>query len=77
MHCSKSTIYSVAPAKEQLVVAVIKRFFRLATTRIEESISGIHFGRLPEDTGLEAGQAFLELGESLLKESGRAESSQG
>lgn len=159
LHCSKSTIYSVAPTKEQLVVAVTKRFFRLATTRIEESISGIddpglrisaylkgvgaamseqsptfyqdmvsfgptaevytlnsaaaarrvqsliqhgvdsghfrdintnfaghligwaiegiHSGRLPEDTGLEAGQAFSELGDILLKGLGRADSSQG
>ncbi|AZL08026.1 hypothetical protein CXR26_01325 [Brevibacterium aurantiacum] len=66
MHCSKSTIYSVAPMKEQLVVAVTKRFFRLSTTRIEESISGIHSGRLPDDTGLEADQAFSALGERLL-----------
>ncbi|WP_164514354.1 MULTISPECIES: hypothetical protein [Brevibacterium] len=52
--------------KEQLVVAVTKRFFRLSTTRIEESISGIHSGRLPDDTGLEADQAFSALGERLL-----------
>lgn len=153
LHRSKTTIYSLAPTKEQLVVAVTKRFFRLATAKIEETISavddpgrriseylkgvgaamseqspafyrdmvsfgptsevyalnstaaahrvraliqqgvdsgefrdintdfashliawaieGIHSGKLPEESGLEAGQAFSELGDILLKGLGR------
>jgi AcrR family transcriptional regulator len=37
LHCSKSTLYSVAGTKQDLVRSVVKRFFELATARIEES----------------------------------------
>ena len=36
LHCSKSPLYGLAASKEQLVVAVVKRFFRRATTAVEE-----------------------------------------
>src|SRR4051794_24593392 len=36
LHCSKSTLYGLAASKEQLVVAVVKRFFQRATTAVEE-----------------------------------------
>ncbi len=37
LHCSKSTLYSVAGTKQDLVSSVVKRFFELATSRIEEA----------------------------------------
>jgi AcrR family transcriptional regulator len=36
LRCSKSTLYGLAASKEQLVVAVVKRFFQRATTAVEE-----------------------------------------
>src|SRR5690606_13540721 len=63
LHCSKSTIYSVAPTKEQLVVAVTKRFFRLATTRIEESIAGI------DDPGLRISAYLKGVGAAMSEQS--------
>lgn len=41
LHCSKATLYSVASSKEQLVIAVTKRFFRQATQEIEEAVAGV------------------------------------
>jgi AcrR family transcriptional regulator len=35
LHCSKSTLYGLAASKEQLVVAVVKRFFQRATAAVE------------------------------------------
>lgn len=35
LHCSKSTLYGVAASKEQLVVAVVRRFFAQATAAVE------------------------------------------
>jgi AcrR family transcriptional regulator len=35
LQCSKSTLYVVAPSKEQLITAVVRAFFRRATERIE------------------------------------------
>lgn len=35
LHCSKSTVYSIAPSKEQIVTAVVRSFFRRATERVE------------------------------------------
>src|ERR1700710_2923364 len=37
LHCSKSTLYGLAASKEQLVVAVVKRFFQRATAAVEEA----------------------------------------
>ena len=41
LRCSKSTLYALAPSKEQLAVKVVTRFFRGAAERIEERIDGI------------------------------------
>jgi len=38
LQCSKSTLYAVAPSKEQLITAVVRAFFRSATERIEARI---------------------------------------
>ncbi|CUR56701.1 TetR family transcriptional regulator [metagenome] len=38
LRCSKSTLYSIAPSKEQLVVAITKGFFREAAVSIENAI---------------------------------------
>ncbi|MBC2864983.1 TetR/AcrR family transcriptional regulator [Streptomyces mexicanus] len=39
LQCSKSTLYVVAPSKEQLIVAVVRAFFREATDRVEERVT--------------------------------------
>lgn len=41
LKCSKATLYSIASTKEQLVVAVTKRFFEQATRHIEAATSGV------------------------------------
>jgi AcrR family transcriptional regulator len=41
LRCSKSTLYALAPSKEQLAVRVVTGFFRGAAERIEERIDGI------------------------------------
>ncbi|WP_338889571.1 TetR/AcrR family transcriptional regulator [Rhodococcus sovatensis] len=41
LHCSKSTLYTLAGSKEQLVRAATVHFFRGATDRVEASIKGI------------------------------------
>lgn len=46
LHCSKATLYSVAGNKEQLVVALTKRFFREATEQIEQVVAGVADPRL-------------------------------
>lgn len=35
LRCSKSTVYSIASSKEQIVTAVVRAFFRRATERVE------------------------------------------
>jgi AcrR family transcriptional regulator len=39
LKCSKSTLYRVAPSKEQLVAAAARHFFSGATTRIEAAVA--------------------------------------
>lgn len=39
LQCSKSTLYSVAPSKEQLVAAVVRDFFRRATDRVDKVVA--------------------------------------
>jgi AcrR family transcriptional regulator len=39
LQCSKSTLYAVAPSKEQLIAAVVRDFFRGATERIEARLA--------------------------------------
>lgn len=38
LHCSRSTLYAVAPSREQLVLAAVRQFFRRATERIEPAV---------------------------------------
>jgi AcrR family transcriptional regulator len=45
LRCSKSTLYSVAPSKEQIVVAAVRAFFRAATEHVEERVA------LPDEPG--------------------------
>lgn len=40
LRCSKSTLYRLAPSKEQLVVRVVRRFFSRATSHVEDRIAG-------------------------------------
>jgi AcrR family transcriptional regulator len=41
MHCSKSTLYALAPSKEQLAVKVVAHFFKGAAGQIEGRIADI------------------------------------
>jgi AcrR family transcriptional regulator len=45
LRCSKSTLYALAPSKEQLAVKVVTRFFRGAGERIEERVAGFDDAR--------------------------------
>ncbi|GAA4228086.1 TetR/AcrR family transcriptional regulator [Actinomadura meridiana] len=38
LRCSKSTLYSVAASREQIVVTVVRAFFRRATGRVEAAL---------------------------------------
>jgi AcrR family transcriptional regulator len=40
-HCSKSTLYALAPSKEQLAVRVVTRFFKGAAEMLERRIAGL------------------------------------
>jgi AcrR family transcriptional regulator len=42
LQCSKSTLYAIEPSRDQLVVAVVKHFFRYAAARIEAKVAEIH-----------------------------------
>jgi AcrR family transcriptional regulator len=39
LSCSKSTLYAIAPSKEQLLVSIVKTFFRRATERVERAVN--------------------------------------
>jgi AcrR family transcriptional regulator len=39
LQCSKSTLYAVAPSKEQLITAVVRAFFRRSTDRVEARLA--------------------------------------
>ncbi|AHH93997.1 TetR/AcrR family transcriptional regulator [Kutzneria viridogrisea] len=41
LRCSKSTLYALAPSKEQLSVQVVGHFFKKATARIEQRIADL------------------------------------
>ncbi len=38
LNCSKSTLYAIAPSKEQLLVSVVRTFFRRATEQVELAV---------------------------------------
>ncbi|MEV4007225.1 TetR family transcriptional regulator, partial [Actinomadura sp. NPDC049753] len=40
LRCSKSTLYSVAASREQIITAVVRAFFRRATERVEAALEG-------------------------------------
>ncbi|GGO10436.1 hypothetical protein GCM10010116_20990 [Microbispora rosea subsp. aerata] len=39
LRCSRTTLYAVAPSKEQIVVAVVRSFFKAAAERIEARVA--------------------------------------
>ncbi|RZQ63305.1 TetR/AcrR family transcriptional regulator [Amycolatopsis suaedae] len=41
LRCSKSTLYALAPSKEQLAVRVVGHFFKGATEQVEARIEGV------------------------------------
>ena len=41
VHCSKGTLYALAPSKEQLAVAVVKHHFAVAAARVEAAIADV------------------------------------
>ncbi|KHL15754.1 regulatory TetR family protein [Mumia flava] len=38
LRCSRSTLYEIAPSKEQLVITVVRAFFRRSTERVEARV---------------------------------------
>lgn len=40
LRCSRTTLYLVAPSKEQIVLAAVRRYFRRAAERIEARVAG-------------------------------------
>ena len=38
LNCSKSTLYGIAPSKEQLLTSIVRTFFRRATERVEAAV---------------------------------------
>lgn len=59
MRCSKSTLYALAPSKEQLAVQVVSHFFKKATTRIEQRIADV------EDVRARIGEYLSAAGDEL------------
>ncbi|MFG2088449.1 MULTISPECIES: TetR/AcrR family transcriptional regulator [unclassified Spirillospora] len=41
LRCSKSTLYSVAASREQIIVTVVRAFFRRATERVEAALDAV------------------------------------
>ncbi|MEU8801552.1 TetR/AcrR family transcriptional regulator [Spirillospora sp. NPDC048819] len=41
LRCSKSTLYSVAASREQIIVTVVRAFFRRATDRVEAALDAV------------------------------------
>lgn len=41
MRCSKTTLYALAPSKPELVVEVVKQYFRNSVPRMEESVAAV------------------------------------
>jgi len=39
LQCSKSTLYGVAPSKEQLVTTVVREFFRRSTAQVDDRLA--------------------------------------
>jgi AcrR family transcriptional regulator len=60
LRCSRSTLYAVAPSKEQLVVAVVRSYFQAAAERIEARVAGAEDARARLSTYLAAVAAELE-----------------
>lgn len=52
LRCSKSTLYALAPSKEQLAVKVVAHFFKGAAERIERRIEGVADAREVVETYL-------------------------
>lgn len=40
LHCSKTTLYALAPSKDQLAAAVVAHFFRRSTALVEARVAG-------------------------------------
>src|SRR5688500_9752306 len=41
LRCSKTTIYGIAPSKQQVIAVVVRGFFRRATERVEQQIQAV------------------------------------
>ncbi|QFG20332.1 TetR/AcrR family transcriptional regulator [Actinomadura sp. WMMB 499] len=41
LRCSKSTLYTVAASREQIIVTVVRAFFRRATGRVEAALDAV------------------------------------
>ncbi|WP_431815960.1 TetR/AcrR family transcriptional regulator [Gordonia jacobaea] len=45
LHCSRSTLYTLAGSKEQLVTKTVTHFFRTATEQVESRVDGVATSR--------------------------------
>ncbi len=59
LHCSKSTLYTLAESKEQLEVRVVAHYFKTATSRIEGEIASTSDARSRMRVYLDAAAAAL------------------
>lgn len=49
LRCSKSTLYTVAASREQIIVTVVRAFFRRATERVEAALDAVPARRGPRE----------------------------
>lgn len=61
LQCSKTTLYAIAPSKEQLVLTILKRFFRKAAGDVDASVAGI------EDPATRIATYLDSVGEAMRK----------
>ena len=67
MRCSKSTLYTLAGSKEQLVQAATVHFFRRATDDVETEVAGVAGARAQITTYLSAvGSALDEVSDQFM-----------
>lgn len=59
LSCSKSTLYALAPSKEQLAVRVVRKFFKGAADAIEQQVAALADARERIDTYLAGVSAQL------------------
>lgn len=59
LQCSKTTLYSIASSKEQLVLTILKRFFRAAAAEVEGKVANV------DDPGQRIATYLAAVGEAM------------